>query len=157
MLLARESLGHAGRGDTTSAHAALRRARGFIDQARDDDPSWIAFYGPANFASNECRVALTLEDTAAAENAARAAVALNDPVSYPRNRALYLIRLAEILVQRREIDEGVATATQATVAASDLDSARVKRGLQDLAQSLGPFGDDPSVGEFLERQRTLAA
>ncbi|MGI9098486.1 MAG: hypothetical protein ACR2H2_08355 [Solirubrobacteraceae bacterium] len=157
MLLAREALGYAGRGDTTKAHAAMRRARGFIDQARDDDPEWIVFYGAANFASNECRVALTLGDAVAAEDAARAAVALNDPVGYPRNRALYLIRLAEILVQRREIDEGVATATQAAVAAAELDSSRVSRGLRALARSLGPLGDDPGVGEFLERQRALAA
>ena len=167
LLLAREALGHAGRGDVTSAHAALRRARGFLDQARDDDPSWTPCFGdvptrlthdgPANLASSECRVVLTLGDTVAAEDAARAAIALNDPAGYPRNRALYLIRLAEILVQRREIDEGVATATRAAVAAADLDSRRVSRGLQALAQNLGPFGDDPSVGEFLERQRTLAA
>lgn len=136
VLLAREALGHAIAGNATSAHAALRRARGLIDQAHDDDPSWIALAGPANFASHECRVALALNDVSAAVDAARTALALNHPVGYPRNHALYLIRLADALVKRREIDEATAVAKQATVAAAALDSARVRQTLHGLTQSL---------------------
>lgn len=140
VLLAREALGHAIAGDATSAHAALRRARGLIDQPHDDDPSWIALAGPANFASHECRVALALNDFAAAEGAARTALALNDPAVFPRNHALYLIRLADTLVQRREIDEAGAIAHQATVAVAGLDSVRVTETLQAVTQKLAAVG-----------------
>jgi transcriptional regulator with XRE-family HTH domain len=58
VLLAREALGHARDGDATSARTALHRARGLVDQPHDGDPSWITASWPANFASNECRVAL---------------------------------------------------------------------------------------------------
>ncbi len=157
MLFAREALGHAGAGDARSAHAALRRARVLAETRRDDDPSWLAFYGTANFSLHEHHVAMMLGDTAAAEGAARAALALGDPVAYPRNHALDLANLAHVLVQRRKIDEGVAVATQATDVAAHLESARVTRSIAATARSLGPFKDDPNVDEFLERTRALAA
>jgi hypothetical protein len=149
VLLAREALGHAGDGDATSARTALRRARGFVDQTHDDDPSWITVSWPANFASNECRVALFLGDTVAAQDAARTALALNDPIAYPRNHALYMVQLADVLAQRRKIDESAAVASQAAAAAADLDSARVTRGLHAVARRLAPHKDEPAVGEFL--------
>lgn len=137
VLLAREAVGHAGTGDATSAHGALSRARRLADQPRhDDDPSWLDSYGPAIFTSQERRVALALNDLAAAEVAARTSLALSDPVAYPRNHALRLTWLAEVLVQRRKIDEGAAVAQQATVAAAGLDSARVTRQLHAVTQRL---------------------
>jgi transcriptional regulator with XRE-family HTH domain len=136
-LLAREAQGHAGQGDDARAHAVLRRARNLAERPRhDDDPAWIDLYGPAEFASHERRVALLLGDMAATEEAARAALALNDAVVFPRNHALYLTYLADALVRRRELDEGAAIARQATVAAAGLDSARVTRQLQAVTQSL---------------------
>lgn len=135
-LVSRAAVGHAVQGDTRSALAALRRAREDIETRRDDDPIWLDFYGPALFASHEHRVALTLNDFAAAEDAARTALALNDPVVFPRNHTLYLVRLAEVLVQRREIDEATAVAQQAATAAVGLNSPRVMRELRGVTQSL---------------------
>jgi len=153
LLLAREALGHAGARDAGSAHAALRRARDLAETRRDDDPGWLAFYGPANFSLHEYDAAMMLGDSAAAEGAARAALALGDPVAYPRNQALYTIRLAAALVARREIDEGVAVASQAAAAAGALESARVTRGIVAISESLTPFTDDPGVRQFLDRTR----
>ena len=136
LLLAREALGHAGTGDAQSARTALRRARTLADQPHADDPIWLSFYGPADFVSHERLIALTANDYAAAEDRARAALTLNDPVASPRNNVLYLTRLAEILVRRREIDESTALVTKATTAAIGLNSARVKRELQTVTQSL---------------------
>jgi hypothetical protein len=149
VLLAREALGHAGDGDATSARTALRRARGFVDQAHDADPSWITPSWPANFASNECRVALLLGDAVAAQEAARTALRLNDPIAYPRNHALYMVQLADALAHQRRIDESAAVATRAAVAAADLDSGRVTRGLRDVAGRLEPHRGNPDVGSFL--------
>jgi hypothetical protein len=115
----------------------------------DDDPRWLDFYGTADFACYEYRVALMLGDAAAAEDAARTALALGDPVAYPRNQALDLINLAEVLAQRRKVDESAAVATQAMIAAADIDSGRVSRGLRDVARRLRPYRANPGVGEFL--------
>ena len=136
LLLAREALGHAGAGDRQGARAALGRARSLADQEHSDDPIWLSFYGPADLVSHERLVALAANDVVAAEDRARAALALNDPVASPRNNVLYLTRLAEILVRRREIDESTAIVRQATEAATDLKSARVKRALHAVSQSL---------------------
>ena len=133
----REAQGHAGQGDAARTHAVLRRARNLAERSRhDDDPAWIDLYGPAEFASHERRAALLLGDMAATEEAARAALALSDPVAFPRNHALYLTYLADVLVRRRELDEGATIARQATVAAAGLDSARVTRQLQAVTQRL---------------------
>lgn len=149
MLAAREALGHAGAGDATSTHAALRRARVHAETFHSDDPVWLAFYGPADLAAHEQRAALMLGDLAAAEDAARAAHALDDPVAYPRNATLGLIELADVLAQRRKIDESAAVATQAAAAAADLDSGRVTRGLHGVARRLTAYRDEPGVGQFL--------
>lgn len=150
VLLVREALGHAGADDGASARTALRRARGLAEQPRhDDDPSWIYFYGPADFASHEHHVAMMLGDLPAAEDAARTAVSLNDSVAYARTHALYLIQLADVLAQRRNIDESATAASQAATAATDLDSGRVTRGLHAVARRLAPYRDEPAVGEFL--------
>ena len=129
---------------------ALRDARGLADIPRpDDDPVWLGFYGAADFASHEYRIALMLGDVAAAEAAARDGLALSDPFAYPRNYALDLIALADVLAQRRKIDESAAVASQAAAVASDLDSGRVTRGLHGVARRLAPYQDEPAVGEFL--------
>jgi transcriptional regulator with XRE-family HTH domain len=150
VLFGREALGHAGVGDAPSAHAALRRARSLASRARDDgEPTWLDLHKPGGLASHEHRAALMLGDLAAAEDAARTTLAQTDPITYPRNRALDLVNLADVLARRGEVDESVAFATQAAVAAADLDSGRVTRGLRDLAKRLEPHRDNPDVGAFL--------
>jgi tetratricopeptide (TPR) repeat protein len=150
MLLAREALGHAGAGDAASARVVLRRARGPADDARHaDDPRWLDYYGMAEFASHEHRVAMLLGDFTAAEDGARTAVALSDPVAYPRDYALDLVNLADVLAQRRKIDESASVGVQAVELWRDLDSGRVKRGLRAVAQRLGPYRGDASVDRFL--------
>lgn len=151
VLLAREAWGHAASGDAPGAHDALRRACAHTEKRRDDDPPWLDFYGPADFAWHEHHIALALNDLAAAESAAREALELNDPVAYPRNHALYLVRLSDVLVQRGEVDEGVATVAEAVDVASHLDSARVRRGITDTARGLAAYDSKPNVREFLER------
>jgi transcriptional regulator with XRE-family HTH domain len=149
MLTAREALGHAGAGDSTSAHTALRRARAHVETRRDDDPVWLAFYGPEDFAAHERGCALALGDTAAAEDAARTSVALCDSIAYPRNHALALIELADVLAQRGDIDESATFATQAVGVTGQLESGRVTRGLRDVAGRLEPHRANADVSAFL--------
>jgi hypothetical protein len=150
VLLGREALGHAGAGDAPSARAALRRARSLASRARDDgEPTWLDLHKPGGLASHEHRAALMLGDLAAAEDAARTTLALTDPITYPRNRALDLVNLADVLARRGEVDESAEFATQAAQAAAELESGRVTRGLRDVAGRLEPHRDNPDVGAFL--------
>jgi transcriptional regulator with XRE-family HTH domain len=150
MLLVREALGHAGARDAKSARATLGRAGRLADQPRhDDDPRWMDYYGVADFACFEHRVALMLGDDAAAEDGARTALAMSDPVAYPRDNVLDLVNLAAVLAHRRKVDESAAVASQAATAAANLDSGRVKRELRGVAQRLGPYRGDAEVDKFL--------
>jgi hypothetical protein len=90
-----------------------------------------------------------LGDDAAAEGGARTALAMSDPVAYPRDHAIDLVNLAAVLAHRRKIDESAAVASQAATAAANLDSGRVKRELRGVARRLTPYRDEPAVGEFL--------
>jgi transcriptional regulator with XRE-family HTH domain len=149
MLAAREALGHAQHRDAASTHAALSRARAHAETSHTDDPIWLAFYGPSDFARHEYHAALTLGDTAAAEDAARTALSLGDPVAYPRNHALDLVNLAAALAQLGEVDQSAAVATQAVGVVADVDSGRVMRGLRDVVGRLEPHRANPDVGAFL--------
>jgi hypothetical protein len=92
---------------------------------------------------------MMLGDFTAAEDGARTAVALSDPVAYPRDYALDLVNLADVLAQRHKIDESAAVAQQATAVAADLDSGRVRRGLRTVAQRLTPYRGEAGVDRFL--------
>jgi hypothetical protein len=150
LLLVREAVGHAKAGDRTNAQVMLSRASRLADHERhDDDPGWLEFYGPSELAYHEYRAALVLGDVPTAENAARTALALGDPVAYPRSHALDLVTLADVLAQRGEIDESAALGTQAAKAASNIDSHRMTVALRQLAGRLAPFEAEPNVREFL--------
>ncbi len=149
LLLAREALGHAGAGDATGARASLRRACGLVQTRHDDDPYWLGHYDEADFTCQEHRVAVMLGETVEAEHIARAALALGDPIAYPRNHARNLISLADVLGQRHKIDESAAVALQAAAVAAHVDSGRITRGLHSLARRLAPYKGEPAVGEFL--------
>jgi hypothetical protein len=128
-------VGHAQARDAASARAALRAARADVETRHDDDPPWLAFYGAADYACHEYRVALALGDLPAAADAARAALAAGSAqaAAYPRNHALDLTNLAAVLAQRGECDEAAAVASEAAEIAVHLDSARVDSALHALA------------------------
>jgi hypothetical protein len=107
------------------------------------------YYGVADFACFEHRVAIMLGDNAAAEDGARTALAMSDPVAYPRDYVLDLVNLAAVLAHRRKIDESAAVASQAATAAANLDSGRIKRELRGVAQRLAPYRGDADVDKFL--------
>ena len=63
MLAAREAVGHAQTGDRTAARTALIESRKQLELGpREDDPLWLQFWSPADFACHETRVALAFGD-----------------------------------------------------------------------------------------------
>ena len=84
VLLAREARGHARTGDAHAAARTLQRATVQLDgEPHDDDPPWLEFWGEADLTCHEMFTATDIGDLAAAERAARIAVASADQTSIP--------------------------------------------------------------------------
>lgn len=60
-----------------------------------------------------------------------------------------MVQRADVPAQQRKIDESAAVASQAAVAAADLDSWRVTRGLRAVAGRLEPHRANADIGAFL--------
>ncbi|HEY9473137.1 MAG TPA: helix-turn-helix transcriptional regulator [Mycobacteriales bacterium] len=150
LLFAREALGHARSQDTTTALRTLRRATVELDRGRtDDDPLWLDFYGEADLCWHRMLAALDRQDLPGAEQAIRAALSAVGP-SFPRNHALYLAELAEVLIARGRIDEGLQVASRAVSRASELGSRRVDLEVDAVRRRLAPFWRLPEVRGFLD-------
>ncbi|MGH3669514.1 MAG: helix-turn-helix domain-containing protein, partial [Pseudonocardiaceae bacterium] len=98
LLAAREAIGHAQTGDRSAATSAITQARQWLDHGRrGDEPFWLNFWGIADLAWHETRVALATKQSKIAEVAARTALASVDINLFPRNHALYAASLGSIL------------------------------------------------------------
>lgn len=84
-----------------------------------------------------------------AERCSATALATVRP-EYPRNRVLYLVHRAEVLVNQRSIEEAVAIATQATLGAGEVSSARIDARISRVRAELARYPDQPKVAEFLD-------
>jgi hypothetical protein len=113
VLSLREGLGHALRGDAADCSLALSRSESALSGDEGDEPAWLGFMGPAVLHGGAAEAYLSLGQPHAAERAARAAIDANDVEAFPRNRGLYLGRLAAALVARDAIDEGAAVTVKA--------------------------------------------
>lgn len=155
LLFAREALGHARARDAAATHRTLRRATVELDRGgNDEDPLWLDFYDQADLSWHEMLAALDRQDLAAAEQAIRTALAAVAS-SFPRNHALYLAALADVVVARGRIDEGLQVASRAVSRASDLGSRRVDLEVDAVRRRLAPFWRSPEVRGFLEWSATL--
>jgi transcriptional regulator with XRE-family HTH domain len=114
LLAGREALGHALAGDRRAAASALGQAHQWLDRGRrGDEPFWLDFWGPADLAAHERRVALAARQGKAAEVAARTALATVDATAFPRNRTSYTASLGSVLAQRGQLDEAISVTTEA--------------------------------------------
>lgn len=109
LLAAREAVGHARSGDRVAAASAIAEARRWLDHGRrGDEPLWLGFWGAADLAWHETQAAAATGRTTLAETAARAALANVDAEAFPRNHALYAVRLGLVLTQVGQLDEAVS-------------------------------------------------
>ncbi|MGH3924547.1 MAG: hypothetical protein ACRDTT_17090, partial [Pseudonocardiaceae bacterium] len=104
---------------------------------------WLDFWGPADLAFHETRVALASRQGASAEAAARTALASVDAVSFPCSHTKYAANLGAILTQRGQLDEAISVTSQAiqavhTVRMSGLVIADLHRTVDLLEQQKYP-------------------
>jgi transcriptional regulator with XRE-family HTH domain len=139
LLAAREALGHAHTGDHVAAVSLVGQARQWLDHGqRGDEPFWLDFWGPADLAWHEARVALAGRKGRFAEEAVRAAIACVDASSFPRNHVVYTVGLSSVLTQLGQLDEAISVTSDAIQEVHDVrGSSRTIANLRRTVDLLG--------------------
>lgn len=159
LLAARQAIGHAQTGDRSAAASAIVQARQWLDRGRrGDEPFWLGFWGPADLAWHETRVALVTKQGKSAEVAARAALASVDATSFPRNRILYVAGLGSVLTQRGQLDEAISVTSQAVQTAHAVrGSGLALSNLRHVVDLLGQQKYPPAKAFATAARRLLPA
>lgn len=156
LLSAREAVGHARMGDRSAANSSVAQARRWRDQGRrGDEPFWLDFWGAADLAWHEMRIALATRDGRSAESAARAALTCVDQEAFPRNHTLYTVGLSSVLTRRGQLDEAI------TVTSKAIEGVHAVRGscraISDLHRTVNLLGQQkyPPATTFAAAARRL--
>ncbi|MER5570380.1 hypothetical protein ABT083_29925 [Streptomyces goshikiensis] len=122
--------------DGKTAGRRMSAAMQLVDRGgRGPAPEWTAFHGPAelNYAQGLLNAELGHHDAATAF--LHAALAHQEQ-KYGRTRALYRITLAKSLIEAGEVDEGAAHAVGSLEHLEEVESGRVLRRLNEVAERL---------------------
>jgi len=125
----------------------------FDDDRREDDPAWLYWMSRPSFEMGRSFLALGQPDTAAELLAAKVETLSGD---FPRDRAMYLVHLAEARLGQREVEHGVAHAIEALSLAADLQSQRCMDCVTRFCNRLAEHRSVPEVAEFLDRARVVS-
>lgn len=151
LLTLREASGWAALGDRTGCAEALVRAKSLFEcGAREDDPEWMSFFGPAELAGLEAQCWSALGDWRRAARYAHRAAALQDP-HFARNLALYQAELADDLARAGVPDEAAAVGLKVLDLLVQVQSSRVHTMLAQTIRTLLPHRRSPEIGAFLTR------
>jgi hypothetical protein len=145
--LVMEAHGHAARQDMLACAAAIAAAeRAFDRVAREQDPSWLAYFDEAYLAA---RMAQCFRDLGDARNAVRyARRSLDMDGRYVRGRAFNLSLLASAHAMLQEPEQACLVGHHALELTGRLSSARSVRYVRDVARLLRPQASVPAVREF---------
>ncbi|MDQ2884273.1 MAG: helix-turn-helix domain-containing protein [Actinomycetota bacterium] len=159
LLAARDAIGHAQAGDRTAAISAIGQARKLLDQGRrGDEPFWLDFWGPADLAWHEARVALATRQSKPAEAAARTALASVDANVFPRNHTAYAVGLGAILTQHGQLDEAISITGEAIQGVAAIrGSGRAVTNLHHTVDMLGQHRYPPAKTFATAARRLLPA
>ncbi|WP_026239199.1 helix-turn-helix domain-containing protein [Parafrankia discariae] len=155
-LAGREAEEQAARGEGRAALTALDRAQDAFDRADDGDRVWTQFFDRGRLDGIKVTTYTRLRRPAAAHAAATEALrATTTPYSGTKKRSLLLGDIAEVHIQRREIEAATQYATEslAIVAATDfsLGLTRVRR----VREQLRPWQQTQAVRDLDEQLRAL--
>lgn len=142
--------GHALLGDGRAAQLASGRAVAAMDRADDargDDPAWIAHFDEAYLADELAHCHRDLGQAEAAARCAEESLA-GHPETRARRRAIGYVLLATAQVQQREIEQACGTGMKAVELLETLRSNRGAEYLEDLQQRLEPYREEAVVREF---------
>lgn len=161
IIASRESRALSAMGDERAASQRLADAMRHADQTGRGQPApaWTAFHGHAELEYAQGLLYADLGHHHSAVQFMRAALAHQDR-NYGRNRALYRMCLANVLVKAGEVDEGAALALDSLEHMEEVESSRVMQRLADvtdLLRHIDARAAHAAVDELTEYARTRGA
>ncbi|WP_239406152.1 helix-turn-helix domain-containing protein [Frankia sp. Cj3] len=154
LLKERVAWAHAKVGELKNAEKALAEVDRLYEQRRpDDDPTWVYWLNEdeINIMKGRCYVELT-KPRRAEPLLTNALKHYND--DHAREVALYETWLAEVHIQKGDIDQACAKATRALLLDARTNSTRSSERVQTLRAKLRPYADSHAVQEFEELYRS---
>ncbi|MGH3972363.1 MAG: helix-turn-helix domain-containing protein [Pseudonocardiaceae bacterium] len=137
LLAAREGIGHAVSGNQRASAGSFQTARQWLDRTHDqNEPEWLAFWGPADLSWHEMTAARAAGKPAVAETAATTAISHADPETMPRNHAIYTASLGHTLAQAGRYEEAITVSRDVLANPATKGSSRPVAELQATARVL---------------------
>ncbi|WP_460750544.1 helix-turn-helix domain-containing protein [Myceligenerans cantabricum] len=136
VLLTRQARGHALLGEREAVRRALGTAAELcVRGPGKDDPHWIYWMNEGEIHGQTASASLAMGDTAAAvQSFGRAAEGLNP--AEQRTRGLFLSRAAQAYARAGDLDAACATGGEVVTLAEHVQSARLRKHLDDLASDV---------------------
>nr|WP_039937825.1 hypothetical protein [Streptomyces himastatinicus] len=139
--------------DYTGAVRAMNEAEKCFERVDTaDDPKWLSYMDEAELVGEFCHCFRDLKRGSEAVRFAERAVALTDP-KYARTLGFVRMVLAQSQLLNGDLEEAVATATQAVEAAEALQSARFQRYVENFQHDISPYAGSAVIRQFKERVR----
>lgn len=149
MLSMREAFAHASLNERSATHAALTEAHSQFERisAKDPDPAWVTYFDEAKLVVDTGIARGRLGEADAAEPLVADALRRAHPDNH-RGRAFHSFWLANIQLQRGNLDEACHTAAGALEIATAVDSERVTGHLREFHELLAPYRREPAAAAF---------
>ncbi|GAA0342217.1 hypothetical protein [Streptomyces blastmyceticus] len=149
MLSLREAFAHASMSNRSATHAAIKDAHSHFERISDadDDPSWVAYFDEPKLIVDTGIAHGRLGEADAAEPLVAEALRRGHSGNH-RGRAFHSFWLANIQLQRGNLDQACHTAGGALEIASAVDSERVAGHLREFHELLVPHRKAPAVRAF---------
>jgi len=143
--------GYAARQQRAECLAGLKTAERILEQARpDQDPGWQYQFDGVRFQALAGGCYRQLGMTVLAERTLRDALAMLEP-SCVRRRSAVLIELAEVGLQRRDVDEACSHAVEALTGMTEVASIAGVKRIRQFRVSLEPWRGAAAVADLDER------
>jgi hypothetical protein len=155
MYCAMEARALASQGDKRACVRALREAEAaFARRNPADDPDWIAYFDQAEFHDEFGHCFRALRQ--AADTVYHASLSLDVSAEvYARSRTFCRLTLAGAHLDRRDVEQACAVASEALGFVDRLKSARVRAYLSDFDRRLAPYTRVPAAAGFRGRAAAL--
>ncbi len=151
LLHARVALGHAEMGERGLAERSLGRASEALSQAEGTEaPLWLTFFTPAELSGLSAITELHLGRYSSAIHRTNDTLDLL-PEGHKRNRLHYLLRLADVQLRARRVDEACSTAATALTLSRSIQSEHATVMLQALRTQMASWHQQRAAKEWIDQ------
>lgn len=151
LMHARVALGHAEMGEKGLADRSLGRASEALSRARGSEPPlWLTFFTPAELSGLGAITELHLGRYSSAINRTQETLAVL-PKEHKRNRLHYMLRLADMQLRARRVDEACVTAEAALALSQGIHSKHSTVMLNSLRSQMTAWRDQLAAQEWIDR------